>query len=543
MKKVLPGLALAFLFLGLFIGGRSILQRHLQQAQALVNDQVDSIARLKVQQIAAWRKERLADAELLRVHPAIVADLLRSLANETAPRERGDTRTYLEALLRQYGYEGFLLIGPEGKVRYSSLETGLPRLDEEGQAALAEAWRTRRAVLSDLHAGADHPYPHLGVVAPLFRGDAPAGGLLLLVNAHKTLYPLIQSWPIPSASGEALLVRRDGDAVLFLNDLRHRENTALNLRLPLTQVDTPAAQAALGHSGVIEGLDYRGVPVLSVGLPVPESTWFLIAKIDSREALAPARREARVLVGGLIVALGLLILLAALAWQRHQRKQTQTLEAAESAKIESLQRFQHLFDQSIDGILLMRGEGHRFLDANPAALQMLGYTRDELLGLRMPDILAAQEHQRLDLEVALTLGGVPHHQEWIAKRKDGSTFIAEATAKALDPERYFSVFRDITERKRIERELLQTTERLQAMLTALPDLMFRVDLAGNILDFRSSALELLYLPPEHFLGRKIAEVLPANAAAIIMAALEEAAAAGHHHGAVYALPMPRGERW
>ena len=543
MKKALPTLVLTVLLLGLSIGGYWMVQQTLQQATTLINDQVNSIAHLKVQQITAWRKERLADAELLRVNPVIVTELLRCLAKGIAPRERGETKTYLDALLRQYGYEGFLLIDAEGKVRYSSLGSGPLTLDAEGHASLAEAWRERRAVMSDLHAGTDDPHPHLSFITPLFRGTAPAGALLLLVDARKNLYPLLQSWPIPSASGESLLVRRDGDAVLFLNDLRHRENAALNLRIPLTEDKTPSVQAVLGHVGVIEGLDYRGVPVLSVGLPVPETAWFLVAKIDTREALASARRETLVLVGALIVALGLVVLLATLAWQRHRREQARALHAAETAQIENLLRFQNLFEQSIDGILLMQGKGHRFLDVNPAALRMLGYTRDELLGLRLTDILAAQEHHRLDREVVLTLGGVPHHQEWVIRRKDGSTFIAEATAKALDSTRYFTVFRDITERKRIERELRETTDRLESMLTALPDLMFRVDREGVIHDFRSAALELLYVHPDRFLGRKVVEVLPAEAAAILMAALEEAATQGRHHGAVYALPMPQGHIW
>ena len=543
MKKALSGLALTSLLLSVSIGGYWMVRQNLQQAKTLINDQVNSIAHLKVQQINDWRKERLADAELLRVNPAIVTDLLRCLANGTAPRERGETITYLDVVLRQYGYEGFLLVDARGTVRYSSLGSGQVTLDEEGQAALAEAWRLRRAVMSDLHAGADHPYPHLGIIAPLFQGSAPAGAVLLLVNARQNLYPLIQSWPIANTSGESLLVRRDGDAVLFLNDLRHRENAALNLRISLTEVSTPAVQAVLGNSGVIEGHDYRGIPVLAVGLPVPETTWFLIAKIDSREALAPARREALVLVGGLIASLGLVVLLASLAWQRHRREQARALESAETARIENLLRFRNLFEQSIDGILLMQGNGHLFLDVNPAALQMLGYTRDELLGLRLPDILAVQEHHWLDREVAPTLSGAPQPREWVIRRKDGSTFIAEATARALDSARYFTVIRDITERKRIERELQQTTDRLESMLAALPDLMFRVDRRGVIHDFRSVAIELLYLHPDKFLGRKIEEVLPGEAAAIIMAALEEAATQGSSRGAVYSLPMPQGEAW
>jgi hypothetical protein len=122
MKKALPTLVLTLLLLGLFIGGQWVVEKHLQQAKALINDQVNSIARLKVQQIAAMRwQERLADAELLRVNPTIVTDVLGWLAGDAFPRERSAATAYLEASRAGTTVvKGFLLIDAEREVRYSS---------------------------------------------------------------------------------------------------------------------------------------------------------------------------------------------------------------------------------------------------------------------------------------------------------------------------------------------------------------------------------------------------------------------------------------
>lgn len=92
-------------------------------------------------------------------------------------------------------------------------------------------------------------------------------------------------------------------------------------------------------------------------------------------------------------------------------------------------------------------------------------------------------------------------------------------------------------------ELRATKDRLEAMISALPDLMFRLDREGRILEYHSAASEYLYVKPEFFLGRTVREVLPEEAAGIIMTALAEAAQRGRHHGAIYALPMPQGEIW
>jgi len=77
-------------------------------------------------------------------------------------------------------------------------------------------------------------------------------------DPERYLYPLIRRLPTSSPTAETVLVRRDGDDVLYLNDLRFRENTALNLRYRLTEMYRPAAMAVNGQEGIVEGRDYRG---------------------------------------------------------------------------------------------------------------------------------------------------------------------------------------------------------------------------------------------------------------------------------------------
>lgn len=58
-------------------------------------------------------------------------------------------------------------------------------------------------------------------------------------------------------------------------------------------------------------------------------------------------------------------------------------------------------------------------------------------------------------------------------------------------------------------QALQDSEALlKAILEALPDLKFRVDYSGLILDYFAGEADTLYLPPEHFLHKNVAEVLP-----------------------------------
>ena len=208
--------------------------------------------------------------------------------------------------------------------------------------------------------------------------------------------------------------------------------------------------------------------------------------------------------------------------------------------------FHAIVDQAADSIAVIDPETARFIEFNDAACRNLGYTREEFAAMRIPEIEAGdtEEQVRQTLELLAREGGGVFERRH--RHKDGSLRDVRISVRFLKREgRQFmaAIWSDITERKQAEMTLRQTTERLEAMLRALPELMFRVALDGTILDFRSASPELLYVGPEDFLGKKIGEILPQTAADTIMAALAAAAAAGSHRGAIYALPMPGGETW
>ena len=87
------------------------------------------------------------------------------------------------------------------------------------------------------------------------------------------------------------------------------------------------------------------------------------------------------------------------------------------------------------------------------------------------------------------------------------------------------------------------SDQLKATLNALPDLLFEVDIDGRIYDFRAPKPELLYSDPHTFLGVKIKEVLPPNAAKIIIKSLKEADKNEISRGNIYNLEVNGVSRW
>lgn len=115
--------------------------------------------------------------------------------------------------------------------------------------------------------------------------------------------------------------------------------------------------------------------------------------------------------------------------------------------------FHTLIEQASEGILIADMQGN-FIDANPAVCRHLGYSRDELLSMRIVDTLPPEEVPRLTAAKEALLQSADHSQvsEWTLKRKDGVVIPVEISAKILTDGQWLAFVRDISERKRMEDE-------------------------------------------------------------------------------------------
>src|SRR5947209_13812145 len=147
---------------------------------------------------------------------------------------------------------------------------------------------------------------------------------------------------------------------------------------------------------------------------------------------------------------------------------------AESALRKSEENFRNLVEQASDGIFLADAEG-RYLDVNTAGAEMLGYTRQEVLQLSIPDVIIAENIPRLEAEIARFAGGAVVTSEWTFRRKDGSTFPVEVCGKRLPGGCLQGIARDITERKRAQEIMRQSEERFRIALRDSPITVFSQD--------------------------------------------------------------------
>lgn len=128
-------------------------------------------------------------------------------------------------------------------------------------------------------------------------------------------------------------------------------------------------------------------------------------------------------------------------------------------------RYRALFEYAPDGILIADAQSY-YLDANPSVCRMLGYTRDELVGMHASEIVVQSESSYIQPALDAINAKSDYKREWLLKRKDGSEFSAEVIATTMPDGNILGLIRDITVLKENEREIAQLS-RLYAALTKI----------------------------------------------------------------------------
>ena len=306
-----------FLMIGIISAGRLYYEKQKAHFVENIKNELVAITVLKVGQITNWRKERLAEAQVIQGNRIISRQIEEFIDGPRKAEIRKDLLDWMLLLKKKSDYSAIFLVDSNGKA-VLSVDPTATDIGPDSKKMVLEAIHSGKVVLTDIQRTDLSKSLQISLIVPVILPNSrPAGALLLTIDPNIFLYPLIQTWPVPSRTAETLLVRREGDNVLYINELRHRKNTALSLRFPLSQHDLPATMAVLGKKEITEGVDYRGMSVFASVDHIPDSPWFIVAKVDKDEVYKPLRRNAlfvSVIIIILIISSGLGIAL----WWRQQ---------------------------------------------------------------------------------------------------------------------------------------------------------------------------------------------------------------------------------
>lgn len=287
--------------------------------------------------------------------------------------------------------------------------------------------------------------------------------------------------------GGYLLVDAPSRLILSASDKSRIMST-----LPAPGVNALVDRHVHGLEGSGIATNFRGEELLSSAKNVPAAGWFVVAQLPTDEAFAPIRLMQLHL---LLAALFLTLVAGGLTWWMLHRQLAPMLAAVKALAsmpdpqspalrlpvvrqdeigeliggfnrlLDTLQQrdqtlrdshasLRSVLDTALDGFWRLDTQG-QLLDVNPAYCQLSGYTRDELLGMRVFDLKPPESAADTTAVMQRTIESGGQKFESRHRRKDGSLWDAEVSM-TYSPQgggQLFVFFRDITERKRAESEL------------------------------------------------------------------------------------------
>lgn len=194
---------------------------------------------------------------------------------------------------------------------------------------------------------------------------------------------------------------------------------------------------------------------------------------------------------------------------------TDRVRASEALR-SSEARFRRLTESGLMGITVLDAKGLT-IEANDAALTMLGYTRDDLAaGMLTPERLRTSEHERASGHVRQQLAEKGVARPWEAEfmRKDGSPIPLLVGVAALDRSSLICVMLDLTEKRKSDaavRELRAqhaSDSKFRGLLESAPDAMVIADAHGTIVLVNAQLERLFGYSRDELLGKNVDLLVP-----------------------------------
>ena len=464
--RVVPNWLLVILFgitaISAIIGGIVFFDHQAQSIEQQKANELQSIATLKVDQIVQWLNERTSDAQLNSNSAFFDYAVSGWVSNPEDEVLRNNLIKRLRLITNIQEYKNVLLTTGDGK-SIISVDPTISSLAPEIKTLINKSKTTNMIVMGDLIRDNENGTITLNIIAPIPNGTkTPTAFLVLQADPEKYLYPIIQSWPIPSKSAETLLIRREGDDAIYLNTLRFRSDPPLTIKVPLTELEVLSVKASLGQTGVIEGHDYRGIEVLSDVISIPGTSWYLEAKVNADEILAEVNSLEKAVIVIVTLCVLMTLLLAAYLFKNRERWLYRQLFRAEKEQREAQEETRITLYSIGDGVITT-DEKSLITRMNPIAETLTGWKEAEAIGKPLSEVFEIiNENTELPVENPVQkvldgggIVGLANHTVLIAR--DGTRKpIADSSAPICDEKGKISgvvlIFRDQTGERAAQRE-------------------------------------------------------------------------------------------
>jgi PAS domain S-box-containing protein len=492
--------------------GFHILEKE-KAAIAYWQDQQLTIADDRARLISIWLGERRADTGLLSSYPSVQQLLCPIEKSSSSGVSRRGALEELSAFMDQFafthGYAGIYLFGPEGGVvaRSTNSASVSPTVIEKArQVSRGHAFWV--GPLGETQASSSVYFfsPVFAGVHPKTEAKPPSscrGVFVMQIDPERSLFPILMAESVVTRSGETLLLRREGNELIYFSPLRGAPLMQGFLHRPLSASTAEAAREGKSLSG--ERLDYRGAPVLSAARLIPLTDWILVRKIDREEALEDfyARARLEAMVGACIILVFAYLLVG---YRRKVLARALEERVAHQQAILALQAFaQEMVDNVPVGLLILSPDLN-VLSANRTFLEGFHVPSEKVIGQPLPEVIQAEGPPRRIIG-ATGPGSGPHDVllDLAAPGEKGTrpsrltlTQISNGQGKG----RLLLTMEDQTESERLRGAAEASERRLRELVQSIDAIVWEAEAKTHQFTFVSRRAEqILGYPVEQWLGQ------------------------------------------
>jgi len=182
---------------------------------------------------------------------------------------------------------------------------------------------------------------------------------------------------------------------------------------------------------------------------------------------------------------------------------------AEEELRKSEEKYRTLVERAVDAIALYDATG-KILDVNTGSVNLLGYSKEELMKMSLPDILTPEEINVKPVRYDVLQTGESTVKQRKMRRKDNSIVETEVRSQQLPDGRFLSVIRDLTEREKAQQQIEQEKELSDKLIDSLPGVFYWYDENRKFLRWNKqfeivtgySAKEIARMHPVDFFGEE-----------------------------------------
>ena len=397
------------------IGGYFIYSYQANKTLQSKGKTLTAIATLKSKQISDWFFDELNDIQVI-ANDSFLAEEVKKTLRSNALADKSRLTKFLSQIKIEHDYKDVIIASADGKLEiWDGEQPGV--LNDVELRTIEKAFIQKNSLSTDLFRHESNGEEKIFIAFISVIKDADNNVLAALIgrfDASLSVYPKIEEWPTPSQTAESCLFKVENDSILYLNNLKHNDNAALNLRIPVKNTELFASQAVSGKLGLVSGKDYRNKDVTGFASEVEGTPWYLISKIDDSEMYQGKYVIIGVVAGFALLLIFIITFFIVAIFNRRQKYIFKELYIKEKEVWQQQKKFKVTMDSLGEGVIVTDMDakvqyinkhaealtGWRFIDAQGLNLGEIYPLKNEETGEKENNILEKVIKQGIVKELA-----------------------------------------------------------------------------------------------------------------------------------------------